>query len=64
MRMASIGDKPVTPSLIDLLRSTLQHLEQLEGLSPSDPALGEVKKSILRSIAELESSREGTRYAA
>lgn len=41
-------------SLIDLLRSTLRHLEQSEDLDPDDPALIEIKNHILRAIAELD----------
>ena len=53
-----------SPQLVELLRSTLQRLEQLEGLRPDDPALQEVRRSILRSLAELECSKEGAGLAA
>lgn len=62
--MADVTSKPATPTLVDLLGSTLRRLEQLEGLGANDPALQEVKNSILRSIAELELSRDSTRRAA
>jgi hypothetical protein len=62
--MAYVGCKLGSPSLVDLLRSTLKRLAQLEGLRPNDPALQEVKRSILRSIAELEIARSSTRRAA
>jgi hypothetical protein len=45
---------PASPSLIEVLRSTLQRLEQHEDLASDDPALAELKGSILRTIAELE----------
>lgn len=50
--------------LVDLLRSTLQRLEESEGIRPNDPAYLELKSSILRSIAELEIERFGGANAA
>ena len=41
-------------ALIRLLEGTLKRLQLVEGLSHNDPALLEVKRSIVRSIAELE----------
>ncbi|MGB8885940.1 MAG: hypothetical protein WCC87_04410 [Candidatus Korobacteraceae bacterium] len=41
-----------TPDLIQILRRTLSDLEQSE--HPGSPALLELKRSLLRSIAELE----------
>jgi hypothetical protein len=41
-------------AMLDLLRSTLIHLEQAEDLDPNDATVVEFKASILRSIAELE----------
>jgi len=43
-----------SPILIELLRSTLQRLEEELGLEPNDPKLLEFKNTILRSIAEME----------
>ena len=43
-----------SPTLLELLCSTLKRLEETEGLDANDPRLVEVKNSILRSIAELE----------
>ena len=40
--------------LIELLEETLKRLESVEALSPNDPALLELKRSIVRTIAELE----------
>ncbi len=54
--MAS-GVTPIRRELLELLRSTLQHLEETEDLRPDDPALLEIKSSILRAIAELEIMR-------
>jgi hypothetical protein len=48
---------PPSPALIQLLRSTLQRLEESSGLDPDDPKLIEFKNSILRAIAELEVQR-------
>jgi hypothetical protein len=41
----------LSPSLIEILRSTLL---QIEAKYPHDPALTELKASLVRSIAELE----------
>jgi hypothetical protein len=46
-----------TPSLVDLLRSTLLRLEQCPEIDASDPRFLELKNTILRSIAELELRR-------
>ncbi len=43
-----------TLDLIDILRATLRRSEQTQHISPDDPALRELKHSILRTIAELE----------
>jgi hypothetical protein len=40
--------------VIAVLRSTLKQLEQPEDLATDDRALGELKNSIARTIAELE----------
>jgi hypothetical protein len=45
---------PASPSLIEVLRSTLERLEQHEDLASDDPALAELKGFILRTITELE----------
>lgn len=62
--MASAAPYPAFPKLIDLLRSTLEHLENAEGLEANDPALLEIKSSILRSIAELELAKDKKRFVA
>jgi len=48
------------PILVGALRSTLRRLEEREELAPDDPALKEIKRSILRAIVsrEIESSEE------
>lgn len=48
------------PILVGALRSTLKKLEEREELSPDDPALREIKSSILRTMArrEAESAEE------
>jgi DNA invertase Pin-like site-specific DNA recombinase len=44
-----------THAMLDLLRSTLDHLEEeTQDIDPNDPTLIEFKASILGSIAELE----------
>jgi len=50
--------------LLRLLRSTLDRLERAEGLQHDDPALIEIKSSILLAIAELEMNRDSTARAA
>jgi len=42
------------PSMIEALRHTLLEIEKSEELDPGDPALAELKNSILRTIGELE----------
>lgn len=42
------------PTLIELLRNTLKQIERDQKLSPDEPAMRELKASILRVIAELE----------
>lgn len=61
--MAS-GVTPIRSTLVDVLRSTLRHLEETEELRPDDPALLEIKNTIVRAIADLEISRMRTRSAA
>lgn len=39
------------PILVGALRSALKRLEEQEELAPDDPALLEIKRSILRTIA-------------
>ncbi len=57
-------DDASLPTLVALLRSTLRHLEESEGIRPNDPAYLELKSSILRSIAELEIERFEDSHAA
>ncbi len=45
---------PTSPNLVDVLRSTLDRLEKSEELASDDPALTELKESILSNITELE----------
>lgn len=44
----------VSPTLIGILRSTLARVEQSIDLSSDDPALAELRRRVLRLIAELE----------
>jgi len=46
-----------TRSLADILRSTLQKLEQTPDFRQEDPAVIELKRHIVRAIAELEISK-------
>lgn len=45
---------PFTRSVADILRSTLLRLEQTPEFRQDDPAVIELKRHIVRSIAELE----------
>jgi hypothetical protein len=45
---------PTSPKLVKVLRSTLECLETSEDLASDDPALAELKGSLLSSITELE----------
>ncbi len=47
-----------TPSLVDLLRSTLHRLEESPDFDRDDVYFMELKSSILLSIAELELRRQ------
>lgn len=47
-----------SPSLIDRLLSTLEKVERAEGLRPDDPALCQLRQTILRVIADLMADRE------
>jgi len=44
-------------SMVEMLSTTLKRLEESEELKPGDPALIELKNSILRAIGELELKR-------
>jgi hypothetical protein len=43
-----------SPGLITALQSTLAQLEQSGDMGPEDPALVELKRSIVRVMAEME----------
>jgi hypothetical protein len=43
-----------SPRLIQAVRSTLDRLQRSEELAPDDPALAELKESVLSKIVELE----------
>jgi hypothetical protein len=45
---------PFSPQLVKVLRSALKRLESSERLASDDPALNELKGSLLSSITELE----------
>jgi hypothetical protein len=45
---------PSSPNVVEVLRSTLKGLEKSEELAADDPALNELKGSILSRITELE----------
>ena len=47
-----------SPNIIEVLRSTLERVEQSVALSPDDPALKELRRLILRLIVELEIERD------
>ena len=43
-----------SPAFLEVLRSTLEQVEQTPGLDPNDPKFIEFKTAILRAIAEME----------
>jgi len=51
-------EHPYTANVIDILRNTLQRLEESTNPAPDDPAVHELKRHIVRSIAELEVIRD------
>ena len=44
----------ISPTLVEVLRSTIVQVEQSADLRPDDPAIAELKSSIVRSVTELE----------
>lgn len=46
-----------SPSVVEVLRSTLKRLETTEELASDDPALAGLKESVLSKITELEVAR-------
>jgi hypothetical protein len=44
----------VSHNLVEVLRSTIVQVEQTADLRPDDPAIVELKNSIVRTVAELE----------
>jgi hypothetical protein len=44
----------ISPTLVEVLRSTIVRVEQSADLHPDDPAIVELKSSIVRSVTELE----------
>lgn len=56
--MAAIINETKVPSLVSILRSTLDRLEQTNSeVDPTDPAVIELKNSILRALGEIELKR-------
>ena len=53
-------ERPPSSDLVSLLRQTLKRLENDEKLSSSDPALLELKRSILRALSELVQRQKPT----
>ena len=60
--MMDSADRP-SPTLLQVLSSTLQRLEEARELSPDDPALQEFKRSILRLMADLQMKKESRKDA-
>lgn len=44
----------ISPRLVEVVRSTIVQVEQTADLRPDDPAIVELKSSIVRSVSELE----------
>ena len=43
-----------SPAFLEVLRSTLERMEQMPGHDPRDPKYLEFKAAILRAVAEME----------
>ena len=50
-------DHPYSRNMIEILRSTLRRLEQDAGFPQDDPAVVQLKRHILQSLAEFESQK-------
>jgi hypothetical protein len=50
-------DHPYSRNIIEILRSTLRRLEQDTEFPQDDPAVAQLKRHILQSLAELESQK-------
>lgn len=55
--MTDVAERP-SPTLIDVLRSTLLSLEQSREFSTDDPTLQEFKRTIIRLLADLQLRKE------
>lgn len=47
------------PTLIETLRRTVEQIEEREKIHSDDPSLIELKRSVIRRIAELETEDQG-----
>jgi hypothetical protein len=52
---------PYSRSIVEILRSTLLHLEQDADFPQDDPAVVQLKRHILQSLAEFESQKASQR---
>jgi hypothetical protein len=52
-----VEGKPYYPDVVNALRSTLRHLEELKVVPEDDPILMDLKRSILIKLAEIEEPR-------
>jgi hypothetical protein len=52
-----IMNHPYSRSIIDILRSTLNRLDKDSGFRQDDPAVVQLKRHILQSLAEFESQK-------
>lgn len=46
-----------SPTLVDLLRSTLVRLERSPGIDPEDEVVHNLERSVLRTLAEVQRRR-------
>ena len=53
-----------TRSVIEILRDTLAELERCQEMSQDDPSVHELRRSILRTIADLEFAQDERAAAA
>jgi hypothetical protein len=50
-------DHPYSPSIIEILRSTLTRLEKDSNFRQDDPAVVQLKRHVIQSLAEFESQK-------
>jgi hypothetical protein len=55
----SDNPKPVSENLIEVLRTTLQEVEETSELSQDHPVMVELKRTLTRALSDLEATKNG-----